>query len=167
MCCVYFLQEKLECFKRGWEVQQLKKLKEEEEEHQMAEGEEDLFTYTREDAYNMVVARSNLRWSKKVWFAFHICWCKPFFVLQQEYVFDAEDGQTEIMPVRHRIWHVWRKLVQIAPIIVECDGLCTLWIIFSLTVLSGTTQWKYKRQKNVFKKWIYPTKFKVTKIQLP
>lgn len=63
MCCVYFLQEKLECFKRGWEVQQLQKLKEEEEEeeHQMAEGEEDLFTYTREDAYNMVVARSKLR----------------------------------------------------------------------------------------------------------
>lgn len=35
----------------------------------MMEGEEDLFTYTREDAYNM------------------------------EYVFDAEDGHTEIMPV--------------------------------------------------------------------
>ncbi|XP_037537104.1 E1A-binding protein p400 [Nematolebias whitei] len=63
------LKEKLECFKRGWEVKQLQKLKEEEEEHHMAEGEEDLFTYTREDAYNM------------------------------EYVFDAEDGQTEIMPL--------------------------------------------------------------------
>lgn len=60
MCCVYFLQEKLDCVKRGWEVQQLQKLKEEEEEQLMAEGEEDLFTYTREDAYNMVVASSNL-----------------------------------------------------------------------------------------------------------
>ncbi|KAM4746215.1 E1A-binding protein p400 isoform 2-T2 [Anableps anableps] len=63
------LKERLECAKRGWELQQLQKLKEEEEERQMMEGEEDLFTYTREDAYNM------------------------------EYVFDAEDGHTEIMPV--------------------------------------------------------------------
>uniref|UniRef100_A0A3B3V2R4 E1A binding protein p400 n=1 Tax=Poecilia latipinna TaxID=48699 RepID=A0A3B3V2R4_9TELE len=65
------LKERLECAKRGWELQQLQKLKEEEEEQkcQLMEGEEDLFTYTREDAYNM------------------------------EYVFDAEDGHTEIMPV--------------------------------------------------------------------
>ncbi|XP_054906488.1 E1A-binding protein p400 isoform X6 [Poeciliopsis prolifica] len=65
------LKERLECAKRGWELQQLQKLKEEEEEEkcQLMEGEEDLFTYTREDAYNM------------------------------EYVFDAEDGHTEIMPV--------------------------------------------------------------------
>ncbi|XP_041854219.1 E1A-binding protein p400 isoform X2 [Melanotaenia boesemani] len=63
------LKEQLECAKRGWELQQLQKLKEEEEERQMTEGEEDLFTYTREDAYNM------------------------------EYVFDAEDGHTEIMPL--------------------------------------------------------------------
>uniref|UniRef100_A0A4W6FKY0 E1A binding protein p400 n=1 Tax=Lates calcarifer TaxID=8187 RepID=A0A4W6FKY0_LATCA len=60
--------ERLECSKRGWELQQLQKLKEEEEERQMMEGDEDLFTYTREDAYNM-------------------------------YVFDAEDGHTEIMPL--------------------------------------------------------------------
>uniref|UniRef100_A0AAQ5X3V2 E1A binding protein p400 n=1 Tax=Amphiprion ocellaris TaxID=80972 RepID=A0AAQ5X3V2_AMPOC len=46
--------EQLECSKRGWELQQLQKLKEEEEEQQMMEGDEDLFTYTREDAYNMV-----------------------------------------------------------------------------------------------------------------
>uniref|UniRef100_A0A3B4BIW2 E1A binding protein p400 n=1 Tax=Periophthalmus magnuspinnatus TaxID=409849 RepID=A0A3B4BIW2_9GOBI len=39
------------------------------EERQMREDDEDLFTYTREDAYNM------------------------------EYVFDAEDGHTEIMPI--------------------------------------------------------------------
>ncbi|KAM4577931.1 E1A-binding protein p400 isoform 2-T2 [Fundulus diaphanus] len=64
------LKERLECAKRGWELQQLQKLKEEEEgEHQMTDREEDLFTYTREDAYNM------------------------------EYVYDAEDGHTEIMPV--------------------------------------------------------------------
>lgn len=62
-------KERLECSKRGWELQQLKKLKEEEEERQMMDGDEDLFTYTREDAYNM------------------------------EYVFDTEDGHTEIMPV--------------------------------------------------------------------
>uniref|UniRef100_A0A1A8Q4U9 E1A binding protein p400 n=1 Tax=Nothobranchius rachovii TaxID=451742 RepID=A0A1A8Q4U9_9TELE len=62
------LKEKLECVKRGWELQQLQRLKE-EEENQMTDGEEDLFTYTREDAYNM------------------------------EYVFDAEDCPTEIMPL--------------------------------------------------------------------
>ncbi|XP_044051500.1 E1A-binding protein p400 isoform X7 [Siniperca chuatsi] len=61
------LKEQLECSKRGWELQQLQKLK--EEEQQIMEGDEDLFTYTREDAYNM------------------------------EYVFDAEDGHTEIMPL--------------------------------------------------------------------
>lgn len=32
----------------------MQKLKEEEEERQFMEGDEDLFTYTREDAYNMV-----------------------------------------------------------------------------------------------------------------
>ncbi|XP_061672589.1 E1A-binding protein p400 isoform X4 [Syngnathoides biaculeatus] len=63
------LKERLECSKRGWELQQLQKLKEEEQERQVMEGAEELFTYTREDAYNM------------------------------EYVFDAEDGHTEIMPV--------------------------------------------------------------------
>ncbi|KAM3611754.1 uncharacterized protein V6R79_023586 [Siganus canaliculatus] len=63
------LREQLESSKRGWELQQLQRLKEEEEERQVTEGDEDLFTYTREDAYNM------------------------------EYVFDAEDGHTEIMPV--------------------------------------------------------------------
>ncbi|XP_038152269.1 E1A-binding protein p400 isoform X1 [Cyprinodon tularosa] len=63
------LKERLECAKRAWELQQLQKLKEQDEEHQTTEREEDLFTYTREDAYNM------------------------------EYVFDAEEGHTEIMPV--------------------------------------------------------------------
>ena len=47
-------QEKMECAKRSWEVQQLQKLKTEEEDQLFVEGEEDLFTYTREDAYNMV-----------------------------------------------------------------------------------------------------------------
>ncbi|XP_076010162.1 E1A-binding protein p400 isoform X3 [Genypterus blacodes] len=63
------LKERLECFKKSWEIQQLQKLKAEEVEQQLMEGDEDLFTYTREDAYNM------------------------------EYVFDAEDGHTEIMPL--------------------------------------------------------------------
>uniref|UniRef100_H3CDB1 E1A binding protein p400 n=1 Tax=Tetraodon nigroviridis TaxID=99883 RepID=H3CDB1_TETNG len=65
------LKERLECSKRGWELQQLQKLKEEEEEddQRLMDGGEELFTYTREDAYNM------------------------------EYVFEAEDGHTEIMPV--------------------------------------------------------------------
>uniref|UniRef100_A0A668A6E1 E1A binding protein p400 n=1 Tax=Myripristis murdjan TaxID=586833 RepID=A0A668A6E1_9TELE len=48
------LKERLECAKRGWELQQLQKLKTEKEERQIIEGDEDLFTYTREDAYNMV-----------------------------------------------------------------------------------------------------------------
>ncbi|XP_059910988.1 E1A-binding protein p400 isoform X1 [Gadus macrocephalus] len=63
------LKEKMECAKRSWEVQQLQKLKTEEADQLFVEGEEDLFTYTREDAYNM------------------------------EYVYDAEDGHTEIMPL--------------------------------------------------------------------
>lgn len=46
-------QEQLECSKRGWELKHLQKLKEEDEELQLMEGDE-LFTYTREDAYNMV-----------------------------------------------------------------------------------------------------------------
>ena len=54
MYCVYIPQEQLECAKRGWELQQLQKLRDEEEEHQVTVGEDDLFTYTREDAYNMV-----------------------------------------------------------------------------------------------------------------
>ncbi|KAF7669164.1 hypothetical protein LDENG_00236010 [Lucifuga dentata] len=63
------LKEQLECSKKSWELQQLQKLKTEEEQQLFMEGDEDLFTYTREDAYNM------------------------------EYVFDAEDGHTEIMPL--------------------------------------------------------------------
>uniref|UniRef100_A0A3P9JY90 E1A binding protein p400 n=1 Tax=Oryzias latipes TaxID=8090 RepID=A0A3P9JY90_ORYLA len=61
--------KQLESAKRAWELQQLQKLTEEKEEQKMTEGEEDLFTYTREDAYNM------------------------------EYVFEAEDCHTEIMPL--------------------------------------------------------------------
>ncbi|XP_036382384.1 E1A-binding protein p400 isoform X2 [Megalops cyprinoides] len=61
--------ERVDSAKRSWEIQHLQKLKVEEEERMILEAEEDLFTYTREDAYNM------------------------------EYVFDGEDGQTEIMPL--------------------------------------------------------------------
>uniref|UniRef100_A0A8C7SI58 E1A binding protein p400 n=1 Tax=Oncorhynchus mykiss TaxID=8022 RepID=A0A8C7SI58_ONCMY len=62
-------EERLLCAKRGWEMQHLQKLKAQDEERMIIEEEEDLFTYTREDAYNM------------------------------EYVFDGEDGQSEIMPL--------------------------------------------------------------------
>uniref|UniRef100_A0A8C7CFE4 E1A binding protein p400 n=1 Tax=Oncorhynchus kisutch TaxID=8019 RepID=A0A8C7CFE4_ONCKI len=61
-------KERLLCAKRGWEMQHLQKLKAQDEERMIIEEEEDLFTYTREDAYNM-------------------------------YVFDGEDGQSEIMPL--------------------------------------------------------------------
>ncbi|KAJ8379907.1 hypothetical protein SKAU_G00006850 [Synaphobranchus kaupii] len=61
--------ERMECAKKSWEIHHLQKLKAEEEERLILEEEEDLFTYTREDAYNM------------------------------EYVFDGENGQTEIMPL--------------------------------------------------------------------
>uniref|UniRef100_A0A3Q2Y184 E1A binding protein p400 n=1 Tax=Hippocampus comes TaxID=109280 RepID=A0A3Q2Y184_HIPCM len=47
--------ERLECSKRGWELQQLQKLKEEEQDQHLMEAAEELFTYTREDAYNMYV----------------------------------------------------------------------------------------------------------------
>lgn len=46
-------QEQLESSKRGWELKHLQKLKEEDKELQLME-EDELFTYTREDAYNMV-----------------------------------------------------------------------------------------------------------------
>ncbi|XP_072289595.1 E1A-binding protein p400 isoform X2 [Eucyclogobius newberryi] len=63
------VKERLASSKRSWERHQIQKLKEDLEEKQMREDDEDLFTYTREDAYNM------------------------------EYVFNAEDGHTEIMPI--------------------------------------------------------------------
>uniref|UniRef100_A0A8C7HKV1 E1A binding protein p400 n=1 Tax=Oncorhynchus kisutch TaxID=8019 RepID=A0A8C7HKV1_ONCKI len=47
-------QERLLCAKRGWEVQHLQKLKAEDSERMIIEDEENLFTYTREDAYNML-----------------------------------------------------------------------------------------------------------------
>ncbi|XP_066546170.1 E1A-binding protein p400 isoform X3 [Amia ocellicauda] len=61
--------ERVNSATKEWEVQQLQRLKEEDENRIILEEEEDLFTYTREDAYNM------------------------------EYVYDGADGQTEIMPV--------------------------------------------------------------------
>uniref|UniRef100_A0A672M165 E1A binding protein p400 n=1 Tax=Sinocyclocheilus grahami TaxID=75366 RepID=A0A672M165_SINGR len=63
------IKERIEAAKRGWEQQQQQKLKVEKTEQMILEDEEDLFTYTREDAYNM------------------------------EYVFENENGQTEIMPL--------------------------------------------------------------------
>ncbi|KAL6456382.1 hypothetical protein MHYP_G00349260, partial [Metynnis hypsauchen] len=62
-------KERTETAKRSWELHLQQKLKVEGEERMILEEEEDLFTYTREDAYNM------------------------------EYIFENEDGQTEIMPL--------------------------------------------------------------------
>ncbi|XP_060738217.1 E1A-binding protein p400 isoform X4 [Tachysurus vachellii] len=62
-------KERTEASKRAWEMRQQQKRKREEQEQAALEDEEDLFTYTREDAYNM------------------------------EYVFESTDGQTEIMPL--------------------------------------------------------------------
>ncbi|XP_047678904.1 E1A-binding protein p400 isoform X4 [Tachysurus fulvidraco] len=62
-------KERTEASKRVWEMRQQQKRKREEQEQAALEDEEDLFTYTREDAYNM------------------------------EYVFESTDGQTEIMPL--------------------------------------------------------------------
>ncbi|KAM3825855.1 E1A-binding protein p400 isoform 2-T2 [Vipera latastei] len=55
--------------KRKWETRHLKGLKEEEEKTLLQGKEEELFTYTREDAYN------------------------------KEYFYEGPDGQTEIMPL--------------------------------------------------------------------
>ncbi|XP_060787242.1 E1A-binding protein p400 isoform X3 [Neoarius graeffei] len=63
------VKERIEAAKRVWELRQQQKRKHEEDERVNLEDEEDLFTYTREDAYNM------------------------------EYVFESADGQTEIMPL--------------------------------------------------------------------
>ncbi|OPJ75137.1 E1A-binding protein p400-like [Patagioenas fasciata monilis] len=54
--------------KKAWEVQHMKELKEKEQQ-MLWEDEEELLTYTREDAYN------------------------------KEYVYEGPDGQTEIMPL--------------------------------------------------------------------
>lgn len=51
---LFDLQERMETTKRGWELQQQQKLKVEKEEQMILEDEEDLLSYTREDAYNMV-----------------------------------------------------------------------------------------------------------------
>uniref|UniRef100_A0A8C0V3A3 E1A binding protein p400 n=1 Tax=Cyanistes caeruleus TaxID=156563 RepID=A0A8C0V3A3_CYACU len=58
----------LKTAKKAWEVQHMKKLKEREQK-MLWEDEEELLTYTREDAYN------------------------------KEYVYEGPDGQTEIMPL--------------------------------------------------------------------
>uniref|UniRef100_A0A8C3QI15 E1A binding protein p400 n=1 Tax=Cyanoderma ruficeps TaxID=181631 RepID=A0A8C3QI15_9PASS len=58
----------LKTAKKAWEVQHMKELKEREQK-MLWEDEEDLLTYTREDAYN------------------------------KEYVYEGPDGQTEIMPL--------------------------------------------------------------------
>lgn len=92
-------QEQLESSKRGWELKHLQKLKEEDEERQQTEGD-DLFTYTREDAYNMV--RGKLRACGKLYHrgVANFRGVNFSFPPQQEYVFDADDDHTEIMPVR-------------------------------------------------------------------
>lgn len=89
-------QEQLESSKRGWELKHLQKLKEEDNERQQAEGDV-LFTYTREDAYNMVRGRLHMAEPHRRGAARLL----NFSLLPpQEYVFDADDDHTEIMPVR-------------------------------------------------------------------
>uniref|UniRef100_A0A8C9FGD8 E1A-binding protein p400 n=1 Tax=Pavo cristatus TaxID=9049 RepID=A0A8C9FGD8_PAVCR len=65
---VTFPQVELKTAKKAWEVQHLRELKEKEQK-MLWEDEEELLTYTREDAYN------------------------------KEYVYEGPDGQTEIMPL--------------------------------------------------------------------
>uniref|UniRef100_A0A8C0HFA4 E1A-binding protein p400 n=1 Tax=Chelonoidis abingdonii TaxID=106734 RepID=A0A8C0HFA4_CHEAB len=59
----------LKAAKKAWEFYHMKELKEKEEKMLWEEEEEELLTYTREDAYN------------------------------KEYVYEGPDGQTEIMPL--------------------------------------------------------------------
>lgn len=80
----------MECSKRGWELQQLQKLKEEAEERQVMEGNDDLFTYTREDAYNMVGGHCDLSHQirKGVWIALgrhelFLCFNRSMYLMQR------------------------------------------------------------------------------------
>ncbi|KAM4707662.1 E1A-binding protein p400 [Discoglossus pictus] len=61
--------EQLKTTKKKWEIQQMKQRNEWEEKMVWDEAENDLLTYTREDAYN------------------------------KEFIYDNPDGQTEIMPI--------------------------------------------------------------------
>ncbi|KAL7975776.1 hypothetical protein Chor_002418, partial [Crotalus horridus] len=61
-------QAEVRTAKRKWETRHLKGLKEEEEKTFLREKEEELFTYTREDAYNKV---NPVAW--KLWTSFQAC----------------------------------------------------------------------------------------------
>uniref|UniRef100_A0A8C2UA74 E1A binding protein p400 n=1 Tax=Coturnix japonica TaxID=93934 RepID=A0A8C2UA74_COTJA len=65
---LFHVSVELKSAKKAWEVQHLRELKE-KEQNTLWEDEEELLTYTREDAYN------------------------------KEYVYEGPDGQTEIMPL--------------------------------------------------------------------
>uniref|UniRef100_A0A8D0F1V1 E1A binding protein p400 n=1 Tax=Strix occidentalis caurina TaxID=311401 RepID=A0A8D0F1V1_STROC len=65
---LFHVSMELKTAKKAWEVQHMKELKEKEQK-MLWEDEEELLTYTREDAYN------------------------------KEYVYEGPDGQTEIMPL--------------------------------------------------------------------
>uniref|UniRef100_A0A674GHV2 E1A binding protein p400 n=1 Tax=Taeniopygia guttata TaxID=59729 RepID=A0A674GHV2_TAEGU len=65
---LFHVGEKISLISKAWEVQHMKELKEREQK-MLWEDEEELLTYTREDAYN------------------------------KEYVYEGPDGQTEIMPL--------------------------------------------------------------------
>lgn len=83
---VCLTQERLECSKRGWELQHLQKLKVEEQERQTMEADEELFTYTREDAYNMVGGPRGLGSSgSAVWILtlFSLCPCRSMCLMQR------------------------------------------------------------------------------------
>ncbi|XP_053557849.1 E1A-binding protein p400 [Bombina bombina] len=62
-------ENELKSTKKKWEIQQMKERNHWEEKMEWVEEEEDLLTYTREDAYN------------------------------KEFIYDNSDGQTEIMPI--------------------------------------------------------------------
>ncbi|XP_069071437.1 E1A-binding protein p400 isoform X6 [Pleurodeles waltl] len=63
------IEEELKAAKKAWEIHHIKELKELETNPLWEEDEEELFTYTREDAYNM------------------------------EYIYEDPDGHEEIMPL--------------------------------------------------------------------
>uniref|UniRef100_A0A8B9CJS2 E1A binding protein p400 n=1 Tax=Anser brachyrhynchus TaxID=132585 RepID=A0A8B9CJS2_9AVES len=65
---LFHVSVELKTIRKAWEVQHMKELKEKEQK-MLWEDEEELLTYTREDAYN------------------------------KEYVYEGPDGQTEIMPL--------------------------------------------------------------------
>lgn len=57
----------------------------------------------------------------------NVCWVdiNIFSAFEQEYVFDAKDGHTEIMPVRLQMWN-WGKKGSVDEIEVICKNSTSL-----------------------------------------